>query len=151
VDTELFELIREYQALAARACALLREHLQLENAMMWRRKVPQVGTLGDVARYAYHGTGVTVVFSSGGNINFDFGFDGRCDGFSPWKLADVAQQLGGVYGRFAEWLELKNLLDAAVREGSIQRPFLAEQDDLYYLAPPSTHACSRREPAALPS
>jgi hypothetical protein len=131
---DLLHLIREYQKRTREACELLRSHLHLDNPMLWRASdIPQVGDLGEGARYAFHGTGVSVTTSSG-SINFDFGHDGRAVGFSPWKLADVAQQLGGVYLRFSQWQKLKEDLDLAVAEGWVHRPFLEQQDDLYYLA-----------------
>jgi hypothetical protein len=131
---DLLHLIREYQKRTAEACELLRSYLQLDDPMSWRAAaVPQVGDLGADSKYAFHGTGVTVTTSTG-SINFDFGHDGRADGFSPWKLADLAGQLGGSFIRFGEWLKLKKELDLAVAEGWVQRPFLVQQDDLYYLA-----------------
>jgi hypothetical protein len=130
---DLLHLIREYQARTAEACELLRSHLRLDDPMSWRQAaVPQVGELGPNCKYAFHGIGVTVTTSTG-SINFDFGHDGRADGFSPWKLADLAEQLGGSFVRFGEWLKLKEELDLAVADGYIHRPFLAQQDDLYYL------------------
>ena len=130
---DLLHLIREYQKRTAEACELLRANLGLDDPMSWRQaSVPQVGDLGPNAKYAFHGTGVTVTTSTG-SLNFDFGHDGRTDGFSPWKLADLAGQLGDSYIRFGEWLKLKEELDLAVADGSVHRPFLALQDDLYYL------------------
>jgi len=137
VDEHLFQLITEFQARAAEACRLLREHLQLENPMMWRPSTPQIGSRGTTARYAYHGSGVAVTFADGRKIDFDFGFDGRCNGFSPWKLASLAGELGGAFQRFEGWLSLKALMDAEVKDGGISRPFHAQQDDLYYLGPSS--------------
>jgi hypothetical protein len=134
MNEDLLALIREYLSRTTEACRLLKTHLQLDNPMLWReRNVAQVGALGEGSRYAYHGTGVTVDLD-GHSINFDFGVDGRCDGFSPWKLADLARQLGARYERFGNWMELREYLDGAVEEGWVHRPFLNEQDDLYYLS-----------------
>ena len=94
---------------------------------------PYLRLVSWVQMRSMHFTEPVTVTTPTGSINFDFGHDGRADGFSPWKLADVAHQLGGSFLRFCGWLKLKEELDLAVAEGSVHRPFLAQQDDLYYL------------------
>jgi hypothetical protein len=102
--------------------------------MDWRSEGhTQIGETVEGVRYYFHGLGVTVHLPDY-VVDFDFGFDGRANGFSPWKLADFARQLGPRFEELQQWQQVQALLIEAEQNGDVGQPFLSRQDDLFYLA-----------------
>jgi hypothetical protein len=128
----LMALVRAYQRRVATAAELLRSRLKVRSLMLWREAhIPQRGEAGGF-RYYFHGIGVAIHLPDG-IIDFDFGHDGRTDGFSTWKLAAFAEQLNVTSHDFTKWQHVQRLLGEGLREGWLHQPLVALQDDLYYM------------------
>jgi hypothetical protein len=84
----LIEFIREYQMRVREAALLLKTKLALDNPMYWRQaKVERMGLLDPERQisYEFHGSGCRVCLPSG-EVDWDFGYDGRLDGLKSWFL-----------------------------------------------------------------
>lgn len=95
--TELRYLILEYQSNVARACELLRSRLGLPSLewFSWKQyRIPLSGWLDDAhtIKYRFHGIGCCVTFGSV-VVDFDFGPNGRFDGFDAWRLSLFAKSV----------------------------------------------------------
>lgn len=96
---ELLELILAYQLDVAWANTQLRRLCPGEPWPLraWRKgRLPQKGYV-DVAKtisYCFHGVGCCVEFGTK-TIDFDYGLEGRCDGFDAWRLSIYADSLAG--------------------------------------------------------
>jgi hypothetical protein len=131
----LITVVRAYQRRVATAAELLRTGLGLESLALRREAhIRQTGEAGGV-RYYFHGIGVTIHLPDG-VIDFDFGHDGRTDGFSASKLAAFAEQADATSHAFREWQRVEGLLEEGIREGWLSQPFLALHDNLYYTVAP---------------
>ena len=131
----LLQLIQEYQAKVSEAALMLRTSLKLENPMYWRQgKIDQHGFLDLESRVAYyfHGSGCRVSLPSG-DVDWDFGHDGRLDGLDPWFLWVFAMEGTNNFPEFKERELLDKAFEEAFLSGVIHQPFKALQDDLFYL------------------
>jgi hypothetical protein len=131
----LIEFIREYQMRVREAALLLQTNKGLDSPMYWRQAgIEQMGFL-DTERqipYQFHGSGCRVGLPSG-EVDWDFGYDGRLDGLNPWFLWCFAQEGTDNFPEFMNKVSLDEAVSAAVSQGLIHRPFMALQDNLYYL------------------
>jgi len=87
------EMIAAFQTQTARANALLQEFLHLVNPIYWRQAgISQIGYCGpgNSIHYYYHGIGCTVE-TDDLRIDWDYGIDGRVDGFDLWRLGKIAR------------------------------------------------------------
>lgn len=134
---QFLELIEEYQRRVREAASLFQRFKAIDpgELMYWRQTgLPQIGFLDPEFRikYCFHGIGCRVDLPSG-TVDWDFGHDGRLDGFDAWRLWLFAVSMKGHFPRFAE----KEVLDKAFREavslGIIHKPYCNLQDGLYYL------------------
>ena len=131
----LFDLICSYRRRTAMAAERLRGGVGLQNLRTWRDAgIPQTGKAGDV-RYYFHGIGAAVHLPDGA-IDFDFGHDGRTDGFNAWQLAAFAEHVGTSERELTKWQSVDTLLQEGVREGWLHQPFIEAHDDLYYVVEP---------------
>jgi hypothetical protein len=102
---ELRSLILDYQARVADACRLISERLGLtiNNPFGWRQNgISPKGWLDDAQTIAYrfHGIGCCVTFGKV-TVDFDFGPEGRFDGFDAWRLSLFAKSVRQ-YSAFTE-------------------------------------------------
>jgi hypothetical protein len=131
----LLGLVKEFQKQAEIACSELRTHLKLEEPMLWRQSgTPRSGCIGlnDEFEYEFHGTDCRFKWA-GGEIDFDFGFDGRVDGFDEWKLWRFSRNGTLEYPEFRDENFLRSTVQAASKAGYIGKPYEAEQDSLWYV------------------
>lgn len=94
---ELRNFICDYQENVARACQLLRDKLNLKELgpFCWRSVSNSAGGWLDDAgtvSYYFHGIGCRVEFGTL-VVDFDFGSDGRFDGFDAWRLSLFAESV----------------------------------------------------------
>src|SRR5260221_14498715 len=87
-------LISEYQQKVSEACRLLRARFHVDGDLLraWHQKtVPDCGWLDDERsiRFRFHGIGCRVTFGHV-EVDFDFGPEGRHDGFDGWRLGSFA-------------------------------------------------------------
>ncbi|HWP54384.1 MAG TPA: hypothetical protein VN476_09595 [Pyrinomonadaceae bacterium] len=89
----LFAFIEEYQLRVREAASLFHTHRNVDNPMYWRHAgLQQTGFIDSAGtiEYAFHGIGCRVGLPSG-EVDWDFGHDGRLDGLNPWFLWQFAQ------------------------------------------------------------
>lgn len=131
----LIAFINEYQLRVREAASLFQTHQNLENPIYWRQAgLPQIGFI-DPARtteYAFHGIGCRVGLPSG-EVDWDFGHDGRLDGLNPWFLWLFAQNGTDSFPEFKDKKHLDAAFDAAISHGLIARSLVNRQDNLFYL------------------
>ncbi len=103
--------------------------------MYWRQSgVPKSGRIGPNMKYEYifHGTDCKFNFGDS-EIDFEFGYDGRVGGFSEWKLFCFAEDGSSGFSEFKDEKYVKMCVEKAKRNGLIDRPYLNESDEMYYL------------------
>jgi hypothetical protein len=135
MSDRLLEFIHTYQARVKEAVALLQNHKQLDNPMYWRQAaIDQEGFLDSDHRIAYyfHGSGCRVTWPSG-EVDWDFGHDGRLDGLDPWFLWCFAEHGTDRFPEFKDKSKLDEAFATAVNDGILHRPFTHLQDNLFYL------------------
>ena len=116
---DLHAIIRLYLARVREALALFQQHRGLDATAVWRwheHGLEQTGAIDEAGAFPYffHGTGATVHLPDG-PVTWDFGSDGRFDGFTAARMATDAKQV-------------QVLLDEAKARGEVE-----QHDDLYYL------------------
>ncbi len=85
----LIQVIDSYQATIENAVELMKTmlgHNDLLSAWM-SRKINKESQLTPWLSYKFHGVGCFLIFDCY-DINFDFGPNGRCDGFDEWRIED---------------------------------------------------------------
>ncbi len=134
---QLLKLIQEYQTRVREAASLFQEYKGMKPSSLrcWRQAgLSKEGFIDPEQRveYFFHGIGCCVKLPNG-KVDWDFGHDGRLDGFDAWRLWCFADDGTDDFPEFKR----KEILDAAFREaiaqGIIHAPFRNLQDDLYYL------------------
>ncbi len=131
----LLQMITAFQIQTKKANALLSKYFQLDNPMYWRQaSIPQSGycNLEKSIRYYYHGIGCKVE-SKDLTIDWDYGFDGRTDGFDLWRLQIFAQNSTNDFPEFRNKKILEVIFQEAKDRKLIARLFKDQQDDLFYL------------------
>jgi hypothetical protein len=132
---DVLPLIRDYQAAVAAAAAAFRAHLDLDHPMHWREHgMSKSGLFGPGNRYTYafHGPGCT--FSDRGQeVDFDFGANGRMDGFDAVRLWHFADERPRQYRAFVDRRQLVAVLADAEARGLLHAPYKDRGDELYYL------------------
>jgi len=129
-------MIAAFQTQTAEANELLRKHLHLENPMFWRQAgIAQTGYCDSnkSIRYFYHGIGCRVE-AQNLSIDWDYGFDGRVDGFDFWRLRTFAEYSTNDFPEFRDKETLEAVYQEAIRQKLIYQPFLQKPDNLYYLS-----------------
>lgn len=109
----LENLISEYLAHVKEATDLLEESFGTKNIInLWRsKKIPQRGPVTAGVSYEIHGIGCRVYLSKI-CIDFDYGPDGRVDGFDPWRLYTYACELPHKYKKYTN----KEFLDCEFKK-----------------------------------
>jgi hypothetical protein len=87
---DLIDLINDYISCSNYMCNSLRDdYCFTEESLLgaWRKSktVPKEGNLSDGTYFNFHGSGVYFEFENG-EIDIDFGPNGRCDGFDLGRL-----------------------------------------------------------------
>jgi len=97
----------------------------------WRNDgLPQKGQLSDDVRYEFHGVGCLLVFPEY-EVDFDFGPDGRIDGFDLWRLGLYVESRPDKYPYYKDSNVLKKDFELAVKKeliGKLDGPHC----NLYY-------------------
>jgi len=131
----LLAVIADFQKIVAQANCLLQKNLGVANPMYWRQaNIPQNGFLasGQSCQYYFHGIGCFVETPEW-VIDWDYGYEGRIDGFDPWRLYKFAEQTSQNYPEFRDQRVLEDAFQDAIGKGLIHQPYLSLQDWLYYL------------------
>jgi hypothetical protein len=136
VNEALKTVIRAFQAEVQRGLALFQQHRGLNDVRSWRdRGLTRTGYLDADERHEYffHGIGCRLQLRPDLHIDWDFGHDGRMDGFDLWRLKIFLEERPELQ-RILPPAALKQSFEAAVRDGSIVSPWRAQHDNLYYIA-----------------
>jgi len=121
MDSRLFTLVSDYQAVVRQAVELLGAsgiECPSSNASWADRDIPQRGKLNGKILYYKHGYGCAVHFPTQ-VVDFDFGSNGEIDGFDVWRLVGFAGTRLCAYG-FSSEAELKATFTAAVDLGELR-------------------------------
>jgi hypothetical protein len=130
-------LIHEYQARVLEAAALFQKYKGIDplSLMYWRQSGLAIEGFIDPERsieYGFHGIGCWVNLPSG-EVDWDFGQEGRLDGFDAWRLWRFAEDGTDKFPEFKRKETLDEAFSHAVAHGIICAPFKGRQDNLYYL------------------
>lgn len=81
MNIELRNIISDFQKKVEEANELLKKFLDIDEPQNWGPPIEQVGMLGGKHKYFFHGAGCKVRISKKDIIDFDYGANGRIDGF----------------------------------------------------------------------
>ncbi|MGL6244989.1 DUF6896 domain-containing protein [Pseudomonas sp.] len=112
-NQSLEQLIFDFLSMVDKATALLEEKFSNRCILrQWRtNEIERCGTIiGDIT-YELHGVGCAVYFPDT-CIDFDYGPDGRTDGFDVWRLYIFACELPTKYKKYTD----SKVLEAEFRE-----------------------------------
>ncbi|WLT32336.1 hypothetical protein [Geothrix sp. PMB-07] len=128
------QLIDAYQARVRLAVSLFKAHRGISDLMDWRRQgLSRMGFI-DVEQqfeYAFHGAGCRVETPEG-PIDWDFGDNGRVDGFDLWRLSVFVQSTPEAFPEFEDGAVLGQAFTAAVQSGIIRKDPKEQVPHLYY-------------------
>ena len=126
-------LIHEYQRAVRTVVAALRTGFGCDDLLMARRngEIPKDGVTGGI-EFSFHGAGCMGT-GAGFEVDFDFGPDGRVDGFDAWRLWRFANQNPAAYPQFQQLEDVQTALAKLARSGEIECPRTAPSPHLWYL------------------
>jgi hypothetical protein len=125
-------IISDFQAKVKEANELLILHLEIEEPHNWGPPIEQIGLLGGKHKYFFHGAGCKVQLSKNDVIDFDWGVNGRIDGFDEWRLREFVRARLMQYPTASEG-NIKIWLQEAVKANEIALCKSTEYSDLYYV------------------
>lgn len=131
-------MIQDYQANVLEAASLFEKYKGIARNDLARSRFegfPKQGFLDpeQTIKYNFHGRGLCVTFPSR-DIDWDFGYDGRLDGFDFWRLWVFARDSSNQFPEFKEKETLEKAFGEAENLGIIHKRFKDFQDNLYYLS-----------------
>lgn len=126
-------LISEYQVAVRRVVSALRMGFGRDDLLTSRRRgeIPKSGVINGID-FSFHGVGCRGTVD-GMDVDFDFGPDGRTDGFDAWRLWNFAKQKPAAYPQFQRQEDINTALEMLARSGDIERPQTAPSPHLWYL------------------
>ncbi|MBC7890616.1 MAG: hypothetical protein H7Y12_00260 [Sphingobacteriaceae bacterium] len=120
----LLELIQLYQEKVNEVLNIFKQKWGNEFAVTERRRlnIPRMGRFSKygVKRYGFHGIGLYTNLN-GIEVDFDFGPDGRTDGFDWWRLYQFADNFPERFGVFNDSKLVESALAELERKGVIHR------------------------------
>jgi len=132
----LLRLIADYQRrVAAFAQAVQAKYGKGDLLAAWLAgEIPQDGMLDDQkeTRFTFHSVGCCVT-SVEAEVDFDFGPEGRHDGFDGWRLWTLAESRPQEYPQFQRPEIVESVLGELVTEGIVIRPHRMPSPHLCYL------------------
>ena len=94
--------------------------------------IEQVGILGGKYKYFFHGVGCKVQISKKDIVDFDYGANGRIDGFDEWRLCGFIRTRSKQYPNVQE-SDIKKWFQEAIDAKEIKKADSREYGNLYYL------------------
>ncbi|WP_419711299.1 DUF6896 domain-containing protein [Pseudomonas sp. NFX224] len=127
----LEQLILEFLSKVERATTLLEEKFGMRCILgLWRsNKIERCGTITGNITYELHGVGCAVYLPEA-CIDFDYGTDGRTDGFDVWRLYLLACELPSQYKKYTDKKVLKSEFDEYIAMGKLEK-MSPDTNDLY--------------------
>lgn len=132
MNTELRKIISDFKEKVEEANELLKRHLEIDEPHNWGPPIKQVGILGGKHKYFFHGIGCKVHISKKDVIDFDYGTNGRIDGFDEWRLCGFVRTRSKQYPNVKE-SDIKQWFQEAVEAKEIKKADSREYGNLYYL------------------
>lgn len=128
-------LITEYLTQVKKATDLLEVSFGAKNILgLWRsKKIPQRGPVTASVTYELHGIGCRVYLSEI-CIDFDYGPDGRVDGFDAWPLYMYACELPRRYKKYTNKEFLEHEFNAYLKTGKAKK-IEDSASNLYFIQP----------------
>jgi len=134
----LLALIEDYQASVNEAALLFEKHKGIQPNDLARARFEDLPHDGFVdpektIEYYYHGIGLCVTYPDK-VVDWDFGHDGRTDGFDAHRLWIYSESGTDRFLEFRKKKTLEQSFAEAAERGVIQKLFREAQDNLYYLS-----------------
>lgn len=135
----LIEMIHEYQVKILEAASLFEKYKGIVKSELSRSRfegLPNAGFLDpeQTIEYYFHGIGLCVTFPNR-VVDWDFGHNGRLNGFDAWRLWIFATEGTDQFPEFRQKEVLEKTFIEAEIQGIIKKRFENLQDNLYYLSP----------------
>lgn len=126
-------LINEYIACAKYYCQALIDAYALNKPLLLAKNLKLIPKEGHIenAHYYFHGRGCLFQFDNG-EIDVDFGPEGRYDGFDKHRLISFLEYRKKIYNELTE-KEFNRQFDNLINEKQIIKHPLEVDDHLYYL------------------
>ncbi|MBK5550774.1 hypothetical protein JFU49_10915 [Pseudomonas sp. TH03] len=128
---ELLEkLIVDFLSKVEKAAVLLQEKFGTRCILrLWHsKKIEQCGTISDNITYELHGVGCAVYLPEA-CIDFDYGPNGRTDGFDVWRLYLLACELPLQHEKYTDIQVLKSDIEEYIEMGKLEK--ISPSDGLY--------------------
>lgn len=121
-NESLEQLIFDFLLMVDKATSLFEEKFGTPCILrLWRsNKIERCGTVAGDITYELHGVGCAVYFPDL-CIDFDYGPDGRTDGFDVWRLYIFACELPLKYKKYTDKAVLENEFKEYVTLGKIEK------------------------------
>lgn len=131
----LDNLISEYLTQVKEATDLLEASFGTKNILrLWRsKKIPQRGPVTGGITYELHGIGCRVYLSEI-CIDFDYGPDGRVDGFDAWRLYMYACEIPHKYEKYTDKEFLDREFNEFLKKGTAKK-IKESMSNLYFMQP----------------
>jgi hypothetical protein len=133
MNIELRNIISDFQKKVEEANELLKKYLEIDDPQNWGPPIEQVGMLGGEHKYFFHGVGCKVHISKKNIIDFDYGANGRIDGFDEWRLCGFINSRQKKYSNIKE-SDIKVWFQEAIDSKEIKKTESREYGNLYYLS-----------------
>ncbi len=131
MNIELRNVITDFQAKAEEANELLKRYLNTDEPHNPVTPIEQVGILGGKHKYFFHGVGCKVHISKKDIVDFDYGDNGRVDGFDEWRLCGFVNTRKKKYPNILE-SDIKDWFQEAIDANEIRKSESREYGSLYY-------------------
>ena len=103
IDVNLKIVIEDYLQEVEHAVMLFKDIIGDKNPLKaWKdNDIPQKGKLTEGVEYEFHGIGCVLIYKNH-EIDFDFGPEGRYDGFDLWRLTQFIESRAEKYPRYQD-------------------------------------------------
>jgi len=132
MNTQLRIIIDDFLAKVAEANELLKAHLGIDEPHNRGPEIEQSGVLNGKYKYFFHGIGCAVHISKKDIVDFDYGSNGRIDGFDEWRLCGFFRTRKRKYPDIGED-DVKRWLQEAIDAKEVARTPGDKYDTLYYI------------------
>lgn len=128
----LEQLIVDFLSKVDKATALFEKKFGTRCILrLWHtKKIERCGTVVDNITYELHGVGCAVYLPEA-CIDFDYGPDGRTDGFDVWRLYLLACELPHQYEKYTDQKVLKYDFEKYIEIGKVEK--ISPLDGLYVI------------------
>jgi hypothetical protein len=136
----LIEVIIDYQSKVQKAVEVFNQKLNRQDLLTaWRhdKVLPQIGNFkkDGIVRYAFHGTGLEVIFDDKTKVDFDFyGQNQNSDGFDLWRIKTFIEDQPKKYEKYLDSSILKKDFNQLIIDKKIVKPIEDKQTELYIFA-----------------